>query len=444
MKNTNNSNLAPLFNLEGLTTGVLKGLSLDSGFCKRQGKIDPAEFFEDMCNLSLEGTVSNNDLAARMQARIGVCVSRQAFSQRMNSGCLKYFQHALEHVMRSKLNFFEGEDKVEPGVFKRILIQDSTVIKLPLRLFDHFSGVSNATTSVCNARIQGVYDLLAQKFVYFSIDSYSTNDLAVACDLHVKAGDLILRDRGYFKIEAIKKQVLKGADIIFRYKHKTNLYHPKTKKELNLFDLLYQKDSLDMEVLVGKKEQYKMRIMAVRVNEETANLRRMKAKKNNKGHNPSKELLELLSYSIFLITITSELLTFEHVFRLYALRWRIENIFKTWKSNFSFAKIHNVSENQLRILLTARLIMITLFYHKLYVPLSAKLLSAHDVHLSLMKFMRYIEKNLSYFLKKFSTRVNEVSLLKALKQYCRYEKRKREHFLTNKEKILADIKPCFS
>jgi IS4 transposase len=38
---------------------------------------------------------------------------------------------------------------------------------------------------------------------------------------------------------------------------------------------------------------------------------------------------------------------------LYGLRWRIENIFKTWKSNFSFGKVHTVSEQQLRVLLTA-------------------------------------------------------------------------------------------
>jgi hypothetical protein len=34
---------------------------------------------------------------------------------------------------------------------------------------------------------------------------------------------------------------------------------------------------------------------------------------------------------------------------LYGLRWRIENIFKTWKSNFSFGKVHTVSEQQLRV-----------------------------------------------------------------------------------------------
>jgi isoleucyl-tRNA synthetase len=46
----------------------------------------------------------------------------------------------------------------------------------------------------------------------------------------------------------------------------------------------------------------------------------------------------------------------------------IENIFKTWKSEFNFSKVHNVGKDQLNVLLTARLIMITIAYHDVYIP----------------------------------------------------------------------------
>lgn len=49
--------------------------------------------------------------------------------------------------------------------YKRILIQDSTIIKLPSRLFEIFSGVSNGHSKVCNARIQGTYDILAEQLI---------------------------------------------------------------------------------------------------------------------------------------------------------------------------------------------------------------------------------------------------------------------------------------
>lgn len=49
---------------------------------------------------------------------------------------------------------------------------------------------------------------------------------------------------------------------------------------------------------------------------------------------------------------------------LYSLRWRIECIFKTWKSNFNFDNIHSVSQIQLKVLLHARFITITSLYER--------------------------------------------------------------------------------
>ncbi len=61
--------------------------------------------------------------------------------------------------------------------YQRVLVQDSTVIKLPAALFPEFSGVSNGHSTVCNARIQAGYDRISGKIIDFSIDPYSKNDL---------------------------------------------------------------------------------------------------------------------------------------------------------------------------------------------------------------------------------------------------------------------------
>jgi len=114
----------------------------------------------------------------------------------------------------------------------------------------------------------------------------------------------------------------------------------------------------------------------------------MKAKKEMKGHAPSHELLQLISWTIFLTTIVDPALTFKEILPLYSLRWRIENIFKTWKSYFNFQKVHNVPEIQLRVLLQARLIMITLAYERLFLPLLAQLYRTSGKVVSLIKFMR--------------------------------------------------------
>lgn len=101
-----------------------------------------------------------------------------------------------------------------------------------------------------------------------------------------------------------------------------------------------------------------------------------------------------MSWTIFIVAAERKF-SFKNILSLYGLRWRIENIFRTWKSHFSFSRIHNVSENQLRVLLTARLIMIVFIYHRLFRPLSMKIREISDKRLSLMKFTRYIRKNLN-------------------------------------------------
>ena len=105
-----------------------------------------------------------------------------------------------------------------------------------------------------------------------------------------------------------------------------------------------------------------------------ANRRRQKAKKENRGHNPSKDVLFLLGYTIFFTRLTDPEIDISDFLELYGLRWRIENIFKTWKSDFNFDKIHEVGENQLRLILMARFMAITLIYEKIYIPLSRMML----------------------------------------------------------------------
>ena len=341
--------------------------------------------------------------------------------------------------MHSKCRLKEVNKLTLSGGFKRILLQDSTVIQLPLRLFEAFSGVRNAYRTVCNARIQGIYDLLSGSFIKFSIDPYSKNDQAVTLDISVKPGDLVLRDRGYFAIEALSAQKKAGGDSINRYKHKTAFFDPNAMEKINLLKLLNKHGSVDMEVYTAFDKKLKLRLLAVPVDEETANLRRMKAKKQIKGHSPSKEILMLMSWTIFITTITNPLITFDEILTIYGLRWRIENIFKTWKSDFSFAKVHNVSKNQLLVLLTARFIMITIFYHKLYLPLSLEVHKITTKQLSLMKFMRYIRQNIERLSELLDNRKWKTGILDALVRYCTYDKRKRVTFVTKFEEILLEI-----
>ena len=426
-----------VFTACGLSKNVLGCLARQTQFSRRAGtKINAADFLAYFCRQSIHGTVSNNDLAAAIESGTGVSASRQAYWSRIGGACLAFFQAVLAIVIRSKV---PATLRI-PRRFKRILIQDSTVIQLPVKLFDCFSGVKNGTgTAACNARIQGIYELRSGRFLQFSIDPYSKNDLVAAPDIPVHRGDLVLRDRGYFLLGTIAAHKARGADTISRYKHATSLYDSKTQAPIDLLALLRKRGKVDQIVLAGEGKQLRLRLIAVPVPEDVANLRRMKAKKEVHGHAPSAEILALMSWSIFVTTIEDSSLTPVIIMKLYGLRWRIENIFKTWKSFFSFTKVHPVSETHLRLLLTARLIMIVICFQYAFVPLSEAIRRRTNKELSLMKFMRYVEQNTEQLPRLLAKNRWGKRVLDAVARFCAYDQRVRQNFVCAVRLLFAEL-----
>ncbi len=122
--------------------------------------------------------------------------------------------------------------------------------------------------------------------------------------------------------------------------------------------LLRRHGSLDREVALNDAQRTRVRLVAAPVSQQTADLRRMNAKKETKGHNPSQTVLELMGWTIFLTNVGPEV-SFSALLEIYGLRWRIEVIFKAWKSQMYFHVIHRVSSLDLKICLTAKLVGIS-------------------------------------------------------------------------------------
>ncbi|MCK4983806.1 MAG: IS4 family transposase, partial [Victivallaceae bacterium] len=344
--------------IKSLTPVEIERLAIKSGFQKRvPRKITSMELLNLYCLESIDKAPSFNDVAGILNDLAGKHPSRQAVGKRINKEFSDFLKMILEHTINYKI-MEKSNIESRTECFPRIIVQDSTIVKLPIRLFAEFSGVSNSHSSVCNARIQGVYDLVAKSFMYFSIDKYSKNDMAAADNLSVQYGDLILRDRGYLKSNEIKRFSSMHTFYIYRHANSMIYRSPKNDEEINLPELLTKEGKIDMDVCLNNKERTVVRLVAAPVSEKTANLRRMKSKIQDSGHNPSKKKLFLMSWTIFITNLAVSKYDFKMILGLYSLRWRIESIFKTWKSNMSFAVIHNVSCHQLHALLMARLISI--------------------------------------------------------------------------------------
>jgi hypothetical protein len=413
----------------------LTDLAIQTGWQKRKPrKITAAALLSALCIESIQGEASYNDLSSRIDLfSENSGPSRQGVSKRINASFLEVLELLLARVINAKVE--RGILPCDAEIFpshNRVLLQDSTIIKLPSWLFDSFSGVSNGHKQVCNARVQVVYDLKNMCFVSFEINPYTKTDMKAAPELELQKGDLVLRDRGYLSAAEIARHLKAGADCIYRHKTKTLYLDPVTLKPLNLLRELRKDGSLDLHVLLNDEVRTPVRLVSAPVDKETAALRRMKAKKEMHGHNPSAELLALMDWTIFLTTFTQEEYNFTTILRTYGLRWRIEVIFKTWKSHLNFDSIHRVSEVELKTLLTVRLLLVTegtnVLYRRCYLIIKRRY--ARD--LSLQKLLKRLSRSPELFGQIYQALGDEIegssSVWGHLLRYCCYDKRTRKNF----------------
>jgi len=415
----------------------IEDLAKTTGWQQREPrKITAANLLSALCLESTQGEASFNDLSSRLDLLCNYDEkgpSRQGVSKRINASFLKILEHLLARLINIKTRPADpsGHEKYLSS-YHRVLLQDSTVIRLPSWLFSHFSGVSNGHQKVCNARIQAVYDMKNMSFESFEICPYTKNDLKAAPELPLEKGDLVLRDRGYLSASEIARHRDAQAHCVYRHKTGARYLDPDTKEPLDLLRELQKNGTLDRMVLLNDQAHTPVRLVSAPVDEETAALRRMKAKKEMRGHNPSAEVLAMMDWTVFLTTIPQEEGDFTVLLKIYGLRWRIETIFKTWKSHLSFESIHRVSEIELKTILTVRFLLITEGTNVLYRRCYLKIRELYDRDLSLQKFLKRLTRSpeiLDMISDSLADPSNgSMSAWEHLLRYCCYDKRTRKNF----------------
>jgi hypothetical protein len=195
---------------------------------------------------------------------------------------------------------------------------------------------------------------------------------------------------------------------------------------------LKKNGDVDISVRLNDKEGTPVRLVAMPVDQETADKRRMKAKKEIRIRRPSEQFLQLQSWTIFITTIPKDMADSIELLKLYGLRWRIEIIFKSWKSNLHFDNIHNVSKNQLTVILIARLIMFLIITQIIY-PQCKSIISNHtNRELSLLKVTKYFIRyhlSLPLILTELENYPGgQCNTFESLSRHCAYEKRNRKNF----------------
>ncbi len=342
----------------------LNALARQTGFLRRKPKkLWPLTFIQSCCLLLANKRVSLRQWAILIGTLTNQTYAKQSLFERMGGSAAQFMQGVVLGLV-GRLSL--GLEEVLPAAldnFERVIIQDSTVVRLPQKLRRFFPGARNQHGGLGGMlRVQGLYDLRAGRFLHFRHDAFTRPDYCLAGEVLglLRPGDLLLRDLGYLVLSVLRRIDQIGAFYLSRFKHNLRVFKPDG-QPLDLPALLgHRTYPLDKDVLIGDKEQLPVRLVALKVREEIANLRRHQARRHHRSK-PTRKHLDLLSWDLLITNVSRQWLPTRTVAKVYGLRFHIETIFKAWKSHFNLQDVPAGSRAQVETLLYARLLLITVF-----------------------------------------------------------------------------------
>jgi hypothetical protein len=413
----------------------IKKLAKLSGFYKRKPRKIEAKNFIISFLMTIWSCKHNtySTWANKLGLLINNTVSKQAVAQRVNKELVEFLRNVLQSIMKRSLCREEKEkvsDKLR--VFKRIIIEDSTAIHLNDKLNKDYPSIIKNGKEHATLKIQTAYEVTRRTFLNFELTSYRNNDQGYAKEILkiLKPGDLLIRDLGYFLLGVLKKLNQLGVCYVSRLKKGVFIYPTEEEKPIDLAAMLKKRGTLDMQVFLGKEEKMPARLIAIPVEPEVAAARRRKARKDkNHGCNRRKDYFCLLGWNLLVTNIPEEQMDSAEILKIYSMRWRIEIIFKSWKSCLGIKRIpRDTNRIRLDAFIYCMLIFILMFqvnYYSLYSKKLSLALFEKQPYLSMIKFMQYLIDNISYLIYFDYIKNHSISRLmdKQISYYCVYENR---------------------
>ena len=404
-------------------------LSKQSGFKKRkEKKISGKSMVIGFMMMAIQGHNTYEQWAQEIGLSLKKNISKQAIFKRMTDCFAELALVLLNQVFAQhvKQTTSKVSAKGKLKKYKHVFVQDSTIIKLPQWLNKIYPGNYSQGETKALIRIQIIIELHANKIVQFEITPYTKNDQSMSSLVAKVAnkGDMIIRDLGYFVLDVLEQ--LKNQKIAFvsRIKPGVKVFDIKTEKEIDLLKLLSKKGTLDQWVFVGTKSKVPLRLVAVKLPDQIANEKIRKEKNNrDKRLNHDRKYYALMHYKIYLTNEDTTKLTLVEIIKIYNLRWRIETIFKTWKSQLHLQQLlsANVKMTKARAdsILYLMLIFIMQFQMKIYNDVIAELVNQkRNVDISLTKISKYIITHFEEILEMKIKKLTDI-----IAYHCCYDKR---------------------
>ncbi len=290
---------------------------------------------------------------------------------------------------------------------------DSSSWDIDSRLSDILPG-SGGSASSANCKTQTFYEYKSGEISLFELTPGTNPDNKYTKQIPAKINpnDLLLADLGYFCLNTFNEIIRKGAFFISRFKLGTCVWDAETQKPIELKRVLMgvKGNAYQMEVKIGADEETRVgcRLICLRVKEEVANKRRMRIKKEakRKGRIPSAQSLALADWTIMITNVSEKWIPSEMLWRVYAIRWQIELLFKQLKSVLQVHHSNTGNEYRLKCETYGKLIMGT-FISRIHGAINAELWNTNKRELSMDKFYKRIQERAFHLLELLLTSVSK-------------------------------------
>jgi hypothetical protein len=315
----------------------LETLAWQSRFIQRaSSKLTGTDFFALMTTDMLDNpAVSFGGLCDILaQRHPEAAMTPQALQQRMTTPeAVTYLYDVLQLALREQLPpLYAQLPAAALTAFGRVFLEDSTQCCLHERLAEAFKG-SGGNASRSTVKIDVIYELLAHQIHALTVTDGRAADQGLATTImaSLRAGDLVIRDLGYFSVDVLRQIAAKDAWFLSRLSSKVAVYASAeaTAEAVALVDHVQpsvaQHGVGDFAVALGAP-RLPCRLLAYHLPAEVVEQRRRQAYETarKKGRTPTHTYLHWLQYGWYITNVGATVWPAEVVATVYRIRWQIE------------------------------------------------------------------------------------------------------------------------
>lgn len=318
--------------LQTLFTAEADKAAEESGMIRRHRKISGAGFVRTLVFGWLDDPKATID---DLGDELGV--SKQGLDQRLDpraADCLwRVVQAALQRT-------FAARPETIPLLrrFRSVVVDDCTGLGLPAELARQFPGCGGSDPEDGQAGLKLLIRLEATSGQFQAMEAAAGRDSERTLAERLPAmspGDLHLADLGSFDLDDLAELSRQGVHWISRVPALLNKrVDDDTTEELADWLKRRRGDRIDQPIRLGTRKQLDCRLVAVRLPEELAErrLRDLKEKLRKKGRTISERQRVLCQWLVLITDLPADAFSIEEICVLYRVRWRVELLFKQWKS----------------------------------------------------------------------------------------------------------------